>query len=83
VLLSSFRLGNIAAISVYPGRNRIKGSPNTIRNTFEGKRAIKMIRRTDRRFMAKSKFPDRTFNMPSLIDSTRLKNQAKFAKTIA
>jgi hypothetical protein len=40
-------LGKRAATSVYPGKKRIKGKPRIMRRTFEGKKAMMIIRRTD------------------------------------
>src|SRR4030042_592738 len=62
--LSSPLRGKSADSSVYPGKNRIKGSPNTMRNTLEGKRAMKIIRMTESTFIPKSKFSGRIFTMP-------------------
>src|SRR4030042_2385315 len=62
--LSSSLRGKSADSNVYPGKNRIKGSPSTMRNTFEGKRAMKIIRMMESTLIPKSKFSGRIFTMP-------------------
>ena len=59
-------LGKRAAMSVYPGKKRIKGNPRTMRSGFEGRNAMIIIRRMDRILIAASSFSDFILKRPSL-----------------
>jgi len=62
--LRSAFLGKRAAMSVYPGKKRIKGNPRTMRSGFEGNRVMIMIRRMERIFIAASSFSDFILKRP-------------------
>jgi len=64
ILPRSAFLGKRAAMSVYPGKKRIKGNPSTMRSGFEGTRVMMIIRRMERIFIAASSFPDFIIKRP-------------------